>query len=484
MFRFLFVLFLSVNFVFGQTVYQAHEVSKVAEPQGGKDYLLLFIGANLQIPFQARLKNITGKVFVSGIVEIDGTMSDLKVVRSLHPLCDKEALRIMGLYKAWTPAQKDSQPVKQVTVFPVLFPDTPVLNYDSTSHSTTQYFDKFFKPTTNPDKYAHQFVVPLDETGFVAGDVIFTDLKTEKSRVIAPYESKKEIRRFYNNASNIDSAEVFTVSALGNDNVHYAPVVTQKTDGTVIAYKLMNTITEPSIALNYFPNGLLQNKYETVEGGKIETSWYQNGQVEQLKESYKKESAEISKTYITSFWDKTGKQLVKDGNGWLSQNIGQQTDNYKQGGLTEQGEVRDGLKVGKWTGKWSDSTLFYEEIYKDGEIKEAFAIHDGQKVPYTKAGEQAEFKGGTSALLQFLGQNITYPRQASRMNISGKVYLTFVINTLGEVQNIVLVKGIGGGCNEEAMRVIRNTTGRWKPGFMRGKAINVKYDLPISFVLE
>jgi TonB family protein len=491
MIRFLFILFLSVNFVFGQTVYQAHEVSKTAEPQGGNKYLLQFIENNVQVPFQARLKNITGRVFVSGIVEPEGHLSDLKVARSLHPLCDKEALRLMRLYKAWTPAQKDGKAVRQLVTLPVLIPEMPVLNYDSTSHGNVQYFDKNFKPTTDPALYAHKFIVPLDEKGFLASDIILKDLKTKKSTVIGFYESKKEVRHFYDSGVKIDSAQVVTVSGLGTDNIHYAPIVTQKIDGTVICFRLMNTYFETNIALNYFSNGLLQHKYERVDDVITETSWYQNGQIKQVKETLKKKPMTTDTTYIVDFWTKTGKHLVNNGNGWLSQNTSQSGENengwqltYSEEVCIEQGQIKQGLKTGKWTGKWADSTLFYEERYENGEIKEAFAVYDGQKVAYTEVQKQPEFKGGVGALLQFLGSNITYPREALRKNISGKVYLTFVIDKQGKVGDVEVVKGIGGGCDEEAIRVVKKMTGLWKPGLYRGKLVNVKYNLPISFVLE
>jgi Gram-negative bacterial TonB protein C-terminal len=183
MIRFLFIIFLSVNFVFGQTVYQAHEVSKMAEPQGGNKYLLQFIENNVQVPFQARLKNISGRVFVSGIVEPEGYLSDLKVARSLYPLCDKEALRVMGLYKAWTPAQKDGKAVRQLVTFPILIPEIPVLNYDSLTHSTVYYYDKDFKRTTNPALYAHRYNMPLDSDGFLNGNISLTNLKKTKQQL-------------------------------------------------------------------------------------------------------------------------------------------------------------------------------------------------------------------------------------------------------------------------------------------------------------
>ncbi|TAF94802.1 MAG: energy transducer TonB [Cytophagia bacterium] len=97
--------------------------------------------------------------------------------------------------------------------------------------------------------------------------------------------------------------------------------------------------------------------------------------------------------------------------------------------------------------------------------------------------QQPEFPGGTSAMMSYLGKNIKYPAAASRANVSGKVYLTFVVNTDGSIQDVQTLKGLGFGCDEEAQRVIRSMP-KWKPGKQSGRSVRVKFNLPVSFVLE
>ena len=84
---------------------------------------------------------------------------------------------------------------------------------------------------------------------------------------------------------------------------------------------------------------------------------------------------------------------------------------------------------------------------------------------------------------QYLGKNIKYPAAASRANVSGKVFLTFVVNTDGSIQDVSVLKGLGFGCDEEALRVVRGMP-KWKPGKQSGRNVRVKYNLPVSFVLE
>lgn len=97
--------------------------------------------------------------------------------------------------------------------------------------------------------------------------------------------------------------------------------------------------------------------------------------------------------------------------------------------------------------------------------------------------QQPSFPDGEAALFKYLGENIKYPTMARENGIEGKVYIEFVIDKDGSVTNAVVKRGIGGGCNEEALRVV-NSMPRWKPGRQQGNPVKVKYTLPVSFKLQ
>jgi TonB family protein len=96
--------------------------------------------------------------------------------------------------------------------------------------------------------------------------------------------------------------------------------------------------------------------------------------------------------------------------------------------------------------------------------------------------DSPEFPGGMEAWNDHLRNNLKYPNQARRMGIEGTVYAVFEIRTDGSVQNVELLRGIGGGCDEEAMRVIAASP-KWNPGKQRGRLVNVRMRLPIRFKL-
>jgi protein TonB len=79
-------------------------------------------------------------------------------------------------------------------------------------------------------------------------------------------------------------------------------------------------------------------------------------------------------------------------------------------------------------------------------------------------------------------ERINYPEMAKKANIQGRVYLQFIVNENGDVEDPVVLRGIGGGCDEEAIRVLRET--KFSPGMQRGRPVRVRYALPIIFMLR
>jgi len=106
---------------------------------------------------------------------------------------------------------------------------------------------------------------------------------------------------------------------------------------------------------------------------------------------------------------------------------------------------------------------------------------DGNKV-WTWVEIAPEFPGGAKEMLKFVGKNIKYPAVDRRMGTEGTVFVSFVVDTDGTIRDVKTEKGISGGCDEEAMRVISRMP-QWKPGRQGGKAVKVRFVLPIKFAL-
>jgi len=101
------------------------------------------------------------------------------------------------------------------------------------------------------------------------------------------------------------------------------------------------------------------------------------------------------------------------------------------------------------------------------------------KIP-TYVEQMPQFNGN---LNEYLGTHLHYPEGARETNIQGKVILQFVVNEDGSVSSVTTVRSLGGGCDEEALRMLRGMP-KWKPGKQNGVAVKVMLMLPIDFVLQ
>ena len=96
--------------------------------------------------------------------------------------------------------------------------------------------------------------------------------------------------------------------------------------------------------------------------------------------------------------------------------------------------------------------------------------------------QMPEFPGGQTELIKYLQKNLRYPAAARENGIEGKVVLQFVVDETGNISDIQTVRDIGGGCAEEAIRVVKSMP-PWKPGKQNGNAVKVYFKLPVTFKL-
>ena len=97
--------------------------------------------------------------------------------------------------------------------------------------------------------------------------------------------------------------------------------------------------------------------------------------------------------------------------------------------------------------------------------------------------EMPEFPGGAAKMMEFIQKNIKYPMMARESDIQGRVFVNFVVEPDGSITNVTVMRGIGGGCDEEALRVVQSMP-NWKPGKQRGSAVRCSFTVPIIFKLQ
>lgn len=121
------------------------------------------------------------------------------------------------------------------------------------------------------------------------------------------------------------------------------------------------------------------------------------------------------------------------------------------------------------------SLVFSQNSYSQTTMSQVDGIY--QTVP-----EMPVPPGGMDAWVKYLTENLTYPATAKEKGIQGLVVLTFVVREEGKVDSVEVLRGIGGGCDEEAVKLVKNS-GIWTPGKLEGKAVPVRMRLPVQFKL-
>ena len=129
------------------------------------------------------------------------------------------------------------------------------------------------------------------------------------------------------------------------------------------------------------------------------------------------------------------------------------------------------------------------EVTEETKVEEITVVQEEEKENvdevFLVVEESAAPKGGMSAFYEYVGKKMQgkYPAQARRMGIEGRVFVEFVVNRDGSIQDVKAIKGIGAGCDELAVKVVQEAP-NWNPGKQRGKPVRQKMVLPIVFKLN
>ena len=128
------------------------------------------------------------------------------------------------------------------------------------------------------------------------------------------------------------------------------------------------------------------------------------------------------------------------------------------------------------TGTFTGTTVSTNTLVIQTDVK--------KELDYVIVEEMPEFNSNPNGELQYVGSHIVYPDLAREVGREGTVYVSFIVNQLGEVEGAKVLKGIGFGCEEEVLRVINKMPTWKKPGKNNGVAVRVRYNIPVNFKLK
>jgi protein TonB len=127
-----------------------------------------------------------------------------------------------------------------------------------------------------------------------------------------------------------------------------------------------------------------------------------------------------------------------------------------------------------------DVDVTEDMVIEQVEIEAPDIMEEEAEEIFTVVENQPEPLGGYEAFYKFVGEELKYPTFALRSNVEGRVFVQFVVEKDGTLTDFIVARGIGAGCDQEAVRVLKMAP-KWKPGKQRGRAVRVRMILPITF---
>lgn len=242
--------------------------------------------------------------------------------------------------------------------------------------------------------------------------------------------------------------------------------------GTFVDREAVSRIGE---FIYYYENGnkkILLNYIKSRPVGKY-TSWYENGNKQLEGEYFENTETFTNDVKIIQFWDSNKNQTVLNSNGYYDSSSTESS---------AKGLIKDGLKNGTWSGFEKFNTITYTEEYANGKLISGKSINGkNEENQYDQVEIRPSPKKGINHFYNYVGKKFNISKEAYINKIGGKIILTFTVEKDGHIDNIKVVKALGYGLDEEAIRVLENYRD-WNPGKIRGNIVSVLFSIPITIM--
>ncbi|WPO80523.1 TonB family protein [Flavobacterium sp. KACC 22761] len=223
----------------------------------------------------------------------------------------------------------------------------------------------------------------------------------------------------------------------------------------------------------YYENGLkkrIENYIKSRLNGSF-SEWYENGNPKLRGEYVESEKGFSSDLKIYDYWNSKNEHVVKNGNGFFEENW--ETFSAK-------GKLKNGFKDGEWKGTNKETHYQYTDIYNEGKFISGKSINsEGIERQYTVLESKPLPQKGITDFYKFVGANFTKTKEAVINKVSGRLVVQFVIDKNGKIIEPKILKSLGYGLDEEAVRVV-TAYENWIPGQQRGVPVRVIYAIPIT----
>jgi antitoxin component YwqK of YwqJK toxin-antitoxin module len=242
---------------------------------------------------------------------------------------------------------------------------------------------------------------------------------------------------------------------------------------TIGATSDRDILQEEGPILYYYENGnkKLSVTYSKRKKTGREFNWYENGNLKSELDYFETKKGEVQ-FKVNNYWNLNKEQTVINGNGKVEDTSNQ---------LEQNGIIKDGFPDGEWKGKNLKRKYTFTENYENGKLISGTSI-DSLNVEhqYKTISERPVPKKGIDSFYRYFSRNMVIPVEA-RNKVSGKIYLSFIVDAEGNLVNPRILKGLGYGLDESAIAVIAGSE-KWIPGIERGIPSRALYSIPITIV--
>jgi len=494
-------------------------VDKEPEFPGGNEAKFKFLAEKLSYPAEAKEANKQGRVIVQFVVKETGKVTNVKVVKSVSPSLDKEAIRIVSLFPDWTPGELNGKKVSCYQLVPVTFKVDVLLEFEKPK---LVVIDDLKMPLNFDINVLNGSEI---DTGYIkkpTTDEIRTQL-IKKYGSIAKYGViEVYTKRLKNFRKKVVSNEWDTIARVDPNDINaiYSAIEVDKMPALVGGDKKLDQIIQqnlkyPDACLREGIRGTVYVQFIIDKNGKVKDAVVKNkinpllaaealrvvGLIPDWTPAEKHgETVNVRFTLpikfrieeysypleCDTFYDGNmaiDRQLiVLDGNvlpygfdlNWL--NLAE-IHSYKI--LTpkddkEEKEFR--VKFGYHATKGIFIATSNNSYLKD-------SCDSNGNFVYNEAEQMPKYPGGEEALMKFIAKNLVYPDVAREGKKQGTVILRFIINSYGKVDKVRVMKILSPECDSEALRVINLTRG-WIPAENKGEPVSVYFTIPITFSLR
>ena len=496
-------------------------VEKMPQFPGGDAARVEFIKQHLQYPDEAQKNHEEGRVIVQFVVNSLGEIKKAKVVKSVSPSLNTEALRVINSFPAWIPGEMNGQKVSVYQVLPVSFKLETELNSNSNwvpNEKTLIVIDSLKMPlgfnigVINPEKI---------DTGFVLKPFP----KEEQNKLIEQYGSPAENGVVLLKSKNISLTNpVYKIS----DSLKIEMPKFPGGDVELMKY-LSHNVKYPVISMENGVQGQVLVKFIVDSDGKIRNQEIMRSlddytDLEALRVvsampvwlpgKYEGKTINVEYTLPISFrlqgvngfskgkevWQKNDKTILLLDGRRLPTGFNLQLISFDQ--LRTFTKLKSDSKA--------DKRKLVEE-YGENAINGVILITSKNKIEFKNNNEfennnisisdstiarssrgeivldvveeMPQFPGGDMELMRFLSGNIKYPVVAQENKIQGRVIVGFIVNSKGKVENPIVLRGVDPYLDKEALRVI-SLLPDWIPGKQNGVNVSVRYTMPVSFKVQ